>query len=150
MGRNKNISKYYQQQKLEQKKAEKKKRNRLILTILAVTVLVAGLIGVLVWSLSDEDGDVLPILCKNYTASSDLTVYTFTIDPKATFSDGVPVTPEDVVASLQESRNHKYYGRRLRFVNAISVTEDRKVRIYLSQPNGNLPLLLDIPIVKAD
>ena len=58
MGRNKNISKYYQQQKLEQKKAEKKKRNRLILTILAVTVLVAGLIGVLVWSLSDEDGDV--------------------------------------------------------------------------------------------
>ena len=99
---------------------------------------------------TNRENEVLPILCKNYTASADLMIYDFTIDPAATFSDGVPVTPEDVVASLQESRNHKYYGRRLRFVNAISVTEDRKVRIYLSQPNGNLPLLLDIPIVKAD
>ena len=98
---------------------------------------------------TNRDNEVLPILCKNYTASADLTVYEFTVDPAATFSDGVPVTPEDVVASLEESRNHKYYGRRLRFVNAISVTEDRKVRINLSQPNGNLPLLLDIPIVKA-
>ena len=56
---------------------------------------------------TDRDGDVLPILCKNYTASEDLMVYDFTIDPKATFSDGVPVTPEDVVASLKESMNHK-------------------------------------------
>ena len=58
MGRSKNISKYYQQQKLEQKKTAKKQRNRLILTILAVTVLVAGLIGILIWSLSDGDEDV--------------------------------------------------------------------------------------------
>jgi len=99
---------------------------------------------------TNRENEVLPILCKNYTANADLTVYEFTVDPAATFSDGVPVTPEDVVASLEESRNHKYYGRRLRFVNAISVTEDRKVRINLSQPNGNLPLLLDIPIVKAE
>ena len=99
---------------------------------------------------TNRENEVLPILCKNYTASADLMVYEFTVDPTATFSDGVPVTPEDVVASLQESRNHKYYGRRLRFVNAISVTEDQKVRINLSQPNGNLPLLLDIPIVKAE
>lgn len=98
---------------------------------------------------TNRDGEVIPILCKNYTASSDLLIYDFTIDPKATFSDGVPVTPEDVVASLKESMNHKYYGRRLRFVNVIEVTEDRNVRIYLLQPNGNLPLLLDIPIVKA-
>ena len=98
---------------------------------------------------TDRDGDILPILCKSYTASSDLTIYDFTIDPTATFSDGTPVTPEDVVASLKESMDHKYYGRRLRFVNVIEVTEDREVRIYLMQPNGNLPLLLDIPIVKA-
>lgn len=98
---------------------------------------------------ANREGDVIPILCKSYTASADLTVYDFTIDPTATFSDGVPVTPEDVVASLKESMDYKYYGRRLRFVNAIEVTEDRAVRIYLMQPNGNLPLLLDIPIVKA-
>ena len=96
-----------------------------------------------------RENEILPILCKNYRVSTDLTVYEFTIDPAATFSDGVPVTPEDVVASLQESRNHKYYGRRLSNLYSISVTEERTVRISLSQPNGNLPLLLDIPIVKA-
>ena len=96
---------------------------------------------------TSRDGEIIPILCKSYTASSDLTVYDFTIDPTATFSDGVPVTPEDVVASLRESMDYKYFGRRLRFVNAIEVTEDREVRIYLMQPNGNLPLLLDIPII---
>lgn len=98
---------------------------------------------------TNREGEVYPVLCKNYTASSDLTIYDFTIDPQATFSDGTPVTPEDVVASLKESMNHKYFGRRLRFVNVIEVTEDREVRIYLLEPNGNLPLLLDIPIVKA-
>lgn len=96
-----------------------------------------------------RDNEILPILCQSYKASADLTVYEFTIDPKATFSDGVPVTPEDVVASLQESRNHRYYGRRLSNLYSISVTEERTVRISLSKPNGNLPLLLDIPIVKA-
>ena len=58
MGRKKNIGKYYQQQKLEQRKAEKKKRNRLILTILAVTVLVAVLVGVLIWAFTSDDDEV--------------------------------------------------------------------------------------------
>ena len=97
----------------------------------------------------NRDNEVIPILCKAYSASVDLMTYEFTVDPAATFSDGTPVTAEDVVASLEEAGNHKYYGRRLRFVQSISVTEEGDVRIRLSQPFGNLPLLLDIPIVKA-
>lgn len=97
----------------------------------------------------NRDYEVIPILCKQYTASVDLMTYEFTVDPAATFSDGTPVTAEDVVASLQASRNYKFYGRRLSFVSSISVTEAGKVRIQLSEPNSNLPLLLDIPIVKA-
>ena len=58
MGRSKNINKYYQQQKIEQQKAQKKKRNRLILTILAVTVLVAVLVGVLIWAFTSDDDEV--------------------------------------------------------------------------------------------
>ena len=98
---------------------------------------------------TSRDGEVLPILCKNYTASADLMIYEFFLDPTATFSDGARVTPEDVAASLKESRNHRYFGRRLNNVNAIEATEDWSVRIYLAYPNGNLPLLLDIPIIKA-
>ena len=98
----------------------------------------------------DRNNEVIPILCKNYSASTDLMTYEFTIDPTATFSDGARVMPEDVVASLEKARNQKTYSGRLRYVQSISVTEDRNVQIRMYEPYGNLPLLLDIPIVKAD
>lgn len=98
----------------------------------------------------DRDNEVIPILCKSYSASADLMTYEFTVDPAACFSDGTSVTPEDVVASLQAAQNQKYYGGRLRYVSSISVTEAGSVQIRTTQPYGNLPLLLDIPIVKAE
>ena len=98
----------------------------------------------------NRENEVFPILCKGYSASADLLSYEFTIDPAAVFSDGIPVTPEDVVASLETAKNNKYYGGRLRYVSSIAVTETGTVRIRLTQPYGNLPLLLDIPIVKAE
>lgn len=94
--------------------------------------------------------DVIPILCESYAISEDMKTYEFRIDPKATFSDGVPVMAEDVVASLKTAGKNSCYSGRLRFVRDVTVTEDGAVRVYLSQANENLPLLLDIPIVKAD
>ena len=108
-----------------------------------ISLLYQGLFAV------TRENEVQPILCKNYTASADLLTYEFTIDPLATYSDGVPVTAEDVVASLNTAKNNKYYGGRLRYVSDIAVTETGAVRIRLTQAYGNLPLLLDIPIVKA-
>lgn len=97
-----------------------------------------------------RDHEVIPILCKTYSVSADLMTYEFEVDPAAFFSDGTPVTPEDVVASLNEARNQKSYGGRLRYVESIQVTEANTVKIRLYQAYGNLPLLLDIPILKAD
>ena len=108
-----------------------------------ISLLYQGLFAV------DRENEVLPILCKNYTASADLLTYEFIVDPMATFSDGTPVTAEDVVASLTTAKNNKYYGGRLRYVSDISATETGAVRIRLTQAYGNLPMLLDIPIVKA-
>ena len=97
-----------------------------------------------------RDHEVIPILCKSYSVSADQMTYEFTVDPAAFFSDGTPVTPEDVAASLNEARNQKSYGGRLRYIESVQVTDENKVKIRLLQPYGNLPLLLDIPIVKAD
>ncbi len=58
MSRKKNISKYQQQQKLEQQKAEKKKRNLMILGIVAAVLLVAVLVGVLIWAFTGDDDNV--------------------------------------------------------------------------------------------
>lgn len=98
----------------------------------------------------DRNYEVIPILCKNYKVSADQLTYEFTVDPAATFSDGVPVMPEDVVASLKKAQTERAFSGRLRYVYDISVTEERNVQIRLYEPYGNLPLLLDIPIVKAD
>lgn len=92
--------------------------------------------------------EVVPILCKSYTVKSDLMTYTFTIDPLATFSDGSQVVAADVVSSLKAAKESDYYGGRLRYVNKIYANDDGAVVITLKQAYENLPLLLDIPIVK--
>lgn len=96
----------------------------------------------------DRNYTMEPLLCHRYSMSSDMRDYTFYIDPKATFSDGSPVRPEDVCASLQAAMLSPYYSGRFRHFVSITVTEDQGVAISLSTPYENLPILLDIPIVK--
>lgn len=88
------------------------------------------------------------ILCQSYTVSADLCTYTFTIDT-ATFSDGVPVTAADVVASLEAAQSSSLYAGRFDLIESISEVDTRRVRIVTGYPCENLPLLLDIPVVKA-
>lgn len=97
----------------------------------------------------NRDYEVIPILCKSYTVTADMMTYEFTLDSRATFSDGVPVLAEDVTQSLFTAKKSTYYGGRLRFAKTIRTTEEGTVQIILTQPCENLPLLLDIPIIKA-
>ena len=98
----------------------------------------------------NRDNEVIPILCKSYTVTMDLLTYEFTIEPNATFSDGTPVKASDVSASLREARKSNFYSGRMRYIESIRATEEGTVKIKLSKANENLPLLLDIPIVKKD
>ncbi len=96
----------------------------------------------------DRNYQVQPVLCKQYSVSRDMRTYVFYLE-NATFSDGAPVTPEDVVASFQQAKASAYYGGRFSHISSFTVTEDRGVQVRTSVPMENLPLLLDIPIVKA-
>lgn len=89
-----------------------------------------------------------PVLCQSFSCTEDLTSYTFTL-ADATFSDGSPVTAEDVAASLRASMGSAYYGDRLERVSEIT-TSGNTVTLQLRQPHENLPLLLDIPIVRQE
>lgn len=93
--------------------------------------------------------EAVPQLCQSYTVAEDLRSYEFTLDPRATFSDGVPVTAYDVLHSMWSAWNSAYYAGRLSMCSNIYETEAGTVVITLNQPCDNLPLLLDIPIVKA-
>lgn len=96
----------------------------------------------------DREYQVCPILCSQYTVSEDMNTYTFYLE-EATFSDKTPVTAQDVVASLLAAKSGAYYSGRLTYVTAVTAGGDGGITVSLSTPCENLPVLLDIPIVKA-
>lgn len=97
---------------------------------------------------TDRDYEVHPILCKSYRVSQDMKTYTFYLE-NATFSDGTALTVADVVATLEAARISAYYAGRFQHIKAVTAGEDGSVVVTLDTPMENLPILLDIPIVKA-
>ncbi len=98
----------------------------------------------------DNKKNPTPILCSRYQVSANSRNWTFYLEKGATFSDGTPLTAQDVVATYNQAKVNDYYKNRFfHFIN-IEVTEDGTgVLFQLDTPYENLPLLLDVPIVKA-
>lgn len=97
----------------------------------------------------DAQGTVRPMLCKNYRVSRDMMTYTFYLEA-ATFSDGSTLTAEDGAASLSYAAKSAFYKGRFAYLKSVTVTDDGGVQVQMTTPYENLPLLLDIPIVKAE
>ncbi len=95
----------------------------------------------------DRNYNVVPILCDRYSVSADMRTYTV-YPAAAVFSDGTALTAADVAASLQAAKADGYYAGRFGHVTGITATADAVV-ITLDTPMSNLPMLLDVPIVKA-
>ena len=110
---------------------------------LAFSLIYQGLFAV------DKDYNVEPVLCKSYTVSEDMKTYTFRLE-SATFSDGSYLSAEDVVASLEAAEDSDYYTGRFDHVARISSESTNTVTITMDCAFENLPLLLDIPIVKKE
>lgn len=97
----------------------------------------------------DRNYQVEPLLCKTYSMSDDMMTYRFELE-RATFSDGSPVTDADVVASLNAAMDSDYYEGRFTYVKSIDVGENGGIVIQLHTPYENFPILLDVPILKAN
>lgn len=81
----------------------------------------------------DESGEIIPWLAEFETSEDEL-VYTFTLHEGLTFANGEPVTPDDVVFSLQR---HVDVGGPLPLgapITSIEGTGEREVTITLSEP----------------
>lgn len=89
-----------------------------------------------------------PILCEHYTVSSDQKTFTFYL-AKAKFSDGAAVTAEDVLASYEAAKESAYYKGRFTHIRSVALSEDGGITFTLDTSMESLPILLDIPIVKA-
>lgn len=97
---------------------------------------------------ADSNYAVTPILCKQYQVTPDNKTWTFYIE-EAYFSDGTRLTIDDVFATYQAAQKCNYYKGRFTHVYEILLSEDGGITFALYNPFENLPLLLDIPILKA-
>ena len=97
----------------------------------------------------DQSFTPSPVLCASAQTDETGLIWTFTLREGVTFSDGSLLTASDVVYSLQLAmgENSPYAGR-FTGVTGIAAGEGNTVTITLSAPNGALPALLDVPIVK--
>ena len=86
------------------------------------------------------------VLCSEFS-TSDGKVYSFDIEEGIRLHDGSLLTPEDVAYSIELARVSDNYASRLSIITAAYVLES-SVFVELSRVNYNLPLLLDMPIVK--
>lgn len=97
----------------------------------------------------DSNYNVTPILCSGYQTNSTNRTWTFYLDKNATFSDGTPVTIQDVLASYEAAMQNVFYKGRFTYISSIELSSDGGIDFFLTTAYDNLPLLLDIPIVKA-
>jgi peptide/nickel transport system substrate-binding protein len=99
----------------------------------------------------DEPFTLYGLLAKTVETDAARTHVTFALDPAARFSDGTPVTPEDVVFTWALLRDHgrpnhrTYYSK----VTKAAVVGERGVRFDLPGDDRELPLILALMPVLA-
>ena len=98
---------------------------------------------------ADSKRNVTPILCSRYKLSANSRNLTVYLEPNATFSDGSKVTAQDVVATYTQAMENDYYMNRFTHIMNVEATEDGGILFQTDTGYQNLPLILDIPIVKA-
>ncbi|MBP6860434.1 MAG: peptide ABC transporter substrate-binding protein [Candidatus Pacebacteria bacterium] len=53
----------------------------------------------------NSDGELIPAIAESYEVSPDGLTYTFTLRPGTTFSDGTPVTADDVAFTVEKAKD---------------------------------------------
>lgn len=97
----------------------------------------------------DSEYNAYPILCSAWQVSADNRTYTFYIEESATFSDGTRLTINDVLATYQAAVENGYYKGRFSHVTSIELSGDGGIVFTMNTPYEDLPMLLDLPILKA-
>ena len=107
------------------------------------------LAGLVYQGLYELDNEFVPrpVLAASGTPGADGYSWTFTMKTGVVFSDGTPVTAQHAAASLNAARASGPYAARLASITGVAAADEAALTVYLSAPNGNLPALLDVPIV---
>lgn len=90
----------------------------------------AGLMGL------SGSGELVPVLAESYAISDDGKTYTFTLREGAVFSDGAPVTADDVVFTVEKAQNAALKSPKYADWSGVNVSapDQRTVRFALAKP----------------
>jgi peptide/nickel transport system substrate-binding protein len=94
---------------------------------------------------TDTDGKAVPWLAQNITPSNDLTSWTIELRPGVEFSDGAPMTVDDVVYSIDAVRNSESWAAMFAEIQSVAPGPDSTVVIKTAVPSPALPISLSLP-----
>jgi len=94
------------------------------------SLVYAGLMGL------SGTGSLIPVLASGHTLSPDGKTYTFTLRSNATFTDGTPVTAQDVVYTVRKAQDSALKSPEYANWSGVSVSavDARTVRFVLQKP----------------
>ncbi|MDD3531464.1 MAG: peptide ABC transporter substrate-binding protein [Candidatus Pacebacteria bacterium] len=94
------------------------------------SLVYAGLMGL------SGTGSLVPVLAEKYEVSPDGKVYTFTLRDDATFTDGTPVTAQDVVFTVRKAQDSELKSPEYANWSGVSVSapDTHTVRFALTKP----------------
>ena len=95
---------------------------------------------------TDEKGEIQPQMVDSWQVSDDKLAWTFRLRDGLKFHDGAPVTPGDVIASLERWASKDAMGQKLwTFVKDASAVDAKTFRLSLHKPTGLMLLALGKP-----
>ena len=95
---------------------------------------------------ADEPFTLYPLLAKTVETDRERSFVEFTLDPDARFSDGNPVTPEDVIFTVELLRDKGWprYAVTARKISTMEKVGTHGVRFTFADPDRELPLILGL------
>ncbi|HEV7437119.1 MAG TPA: extracellular solute-binding protein [Pseudorhizobium sp.] len=112
----------------------------------------AGLVNIYDTLLKRSEDEVFGsygLLAEAVSYPADMSSATFRLRPEAKWADGVPVTVEDVIFSMEQLKEHSaFYSGYYRHVSGLEKTGDREVTFRFDEKNNKeLPSIVgDFPI----
>lgn len=92
----------------------------------------------------DEPFTMYPLLAKTIETDDERSFVEFQLDERAKFSDGQPVTPDDVIFSLELLRDKGWprYATTVKKIAKMEKVAPYGVRLTFGEPDRELPLIL--------
>jgi len=106
----------------------------------------------------DDDGIPQPHLAESWSETGDGKTWTFTLRENITFSDGTPLTAEDVarsgqwildLANNEEAADNGFYSNIRYIVESFKARDERTVEVKAARPYYGLLYSMTFPVVPA-